>query len=157
MLHATRLVLALVLCAIPLRALADEAAPKEGKIVFDVTEADGKKLLGRIETIEETRQDLLRQGITPRIVVSFRGGATNLVQTDLKKVKPKDRPYAAKIAALLEQLGEAKGVDAIEQCAVAIRHAGTRAEDVLPPIKVVANSYVSLMSHQAQGYAYIRP
>ena len=152
--------LVLLALAVSLRAFADDGAlagMKEGKMVYDVTEGDGKLLLGRIETIEETRQDLLKQGVTPRIVVSFRGGATKLVQTDMQQVKEEDRPYATKIQAMLQQMAKSPGVQSIEQCAVAIRHAGTKAENVIPPIKVVANSYITLMAYQSRGYAYIRP
>ncbi len=143
-----------------LSAFADDGSVKgmkEGKVVYDITEGDGKLLLGRIETVEETRQDLIKQGITPRFVISFRGGATKLVQKDMEAVKPEDRPYAQKIAAMLAQMGHQPGIESVEQCAVAIRHAGTKAENVVPPIKVVANSYVTLMAYQSHGYAYIRP
>jgi intracellular sulfur oxidation DsrE/DsrF family protein len=132
------------------------AGLKEGKVVYDITEGDGKALLVRIESIEETRQDLIKQGITPRFVLSFRGPATLLLQTDMEKVKPENRPFAGEISALIAQLSKAPGVESLEQCAVAIRHAGTKAENVVPPIKVVANSFVTIMALQAKGYAYIR-
>jgi intracellular sulfur oxidation DsrE/DsrF family protein len=132
------------------------AGLKEGKIIFDITEGDGKALLVRIESIEETRLDLIKQGITPRFVLSFRGPATLLVQTDLEKVKPENRPFAGQISALLTQLSKEPGVESLEQCGVAIRHAGTKAENVIPPIKVVANSFVTIMAWEAKGYAYIR-
>jgi len=156
--HAAHTLIVLLLAAAADRA-GDDALQgiKEAKIVYDVTEGDGKLLLGRIETIEETRQDLIRRGVTPRLVISFRGGATKLVQTDMQQVKPEDRPNAAKIAAMLQQMAKSPGMESIEQCAVAIRHAGTKAENVLPPIKVVANSYITLMAYQSRGYAYIRP
>jgi len=132
------------------------AGMKEGKIIFDITEGDGKALLVRIESIDETRQDLIKQGITPRFVLSFRGPATLLVQTDLDKVKPENRPFAGQISALITQLSKAPGVESLEQCGVAVRHAGTKTENVLPPIKVVANSFVTIMAWEAKGYAYIR-
>jgi len=132
------------------------AGVKEGKIVYDITEGDGKALLLRIESIEETRQDLVKQGITPRFVLSFRGPATLLVQTDMEKIKPENRPYAGQITALLAQMSKSPGVESLEQCAVAIRHAGTKAENVAPPLKVVANSFVTIMAYEAKGYAYIR-
>lgn len=152
--------LAMLALAVSLPAFAEDGAlsgMKEGKMVYDITEGDGKLLLGRIETIEETRQDLLKQGVTPKLVISFRGGATKLVQSDMQQVKEEDRPVAAKIQAMLQQMAKAPGMQSIEQCAVAIRHAGTKAENVIPPIKVVANSYITLMAYQAHGYAYIRP
>lgn len=157
----TGLLIAL-LAAVALRAQAadDHAAlqgMKDGKIVYDVTEGDGKALLERIEVIDETRQALIKQGVTPHFVLTFRGPATRMVQTDMEKVKPEDRPYAAKIAAALAQMSKSPGVESLEQCGVAVRHAGTRAEDVVAPVKVIGNSFVSLMAYQSKGYAYIRP
>ena len=142
------------------RAADDSAALKglkDGKIVYDVTEADGKGLLDRLETIDETRQSLIAQGVTPHFVLTFRGGATRLIQSDAEKVKPDDRPFLPRITALLAQMSKAPGVESLEQCAVAIRHQGTKAENVAPQVKVVGNSFVSLMSYQSKGYAYIRP
>ena len=132
------------------------AGIKEGKVVYDITEGDGKALVTRLESIEETRQDLVKRGIKPRFVVSFRGPATLLVQTDLEKVKPEARPYVAQIATMLAQMGKTPGFDSLEQCGVAVRHAGTKPENVVPPVRVVANSFVTLMAYQAKGYAYIR-
>lgn len=132
------------------------AGIKEGKVVYDISEGDGKGLLVRLESIEETRQDLIKQGVTPRFVLSFRGPATLLVQRDLEKLKPEARPFAVQIAAMLAQMGKTSGFESLEQCGVAIRHAGTKAEDVVPPVKVVANSFVTIMVWEAKGYAYIR-
>ena len=141
-------------------AFAADSSPlagiKEGKVVFDITEGDGKLLLVRLESIEETRQDLIRQGVTPHFVLSFRGPATLLLQSDLEKIKPEARPFAPQIAALLAQMGKSSGFESLEQCGVAIRHAGTKAENVVPPVKVVANSFVTIMVWEMKGYAYIR-
>ncbi|MGE5095793.1 MAG: hypothetical protein ACM3SO_11685 [Betaproteobacteria bacterium] len=65
------------------------------KVVFEVTEGDGKALLSRLNTIEETRQSLIKQGTKP--------------------------------------------------------------ENVVPAVKVVGNSWISLMAYQAKGYSYISP
>ncbi len=149
-------VLASTAFASPGESPSPVAGLKEGKIVFDITEGDGSALLVRIQSIEETRQDLIKQGLAPRFVLSFRGPATFLVQTDLEKVKPENRPFVGQIAALIAQMSKAPGVESVEQCAVAIRHVGTKAENVLPPIKVVANSFITIMAWEAKGYAYIR-
>ena len=130
---------------------------KDAKIVYDVTDGDGKALLNRLDTIDETRRSMLEAGTMPHFVISFRGPATKLVQTDMEAVKPEDREYAGKIAKWLLQFSKEKGVESLEQCAVAIRHNGTKPENVVPPIKVVANSFVTLMAYQSKGYAYIRP
>lgn len=130
---------------------------KDGRIVYDITEGDGKALLNRLETIDETRRSMLEAGTTPHFVISFRGPATKLVQSDMSVVKAEDREYAARIGTWLAQFSKEKGVESLEQCAVAIRHAGTKPENVVPPLKVVANSFVTLMAYQSKGYAYIRP
>jgi intracellular sulfur oxidation DsrE/DsrF family protein len=153
----TTMLLALCLAAATQEDRVALQGMKDGKIVYDVTEGDGKALLDRLEAIDETRRSMIEAGTLPRFVISFRGGATRLVQTDMEKVKPEDRPFAQKIAAYLAQLGREKGVESVEQCAVAVRHAGTKPENVVAPIKVVANSFVTLMAYQSKGYAYIRP
>lgn len=140
---------------------ADDAAAlaglKEVKVAYDLTEEDGKRLLNQISVIEETRQSLIAQGTTPHFVISFRGPATRLVQTDTEKIKPEDRQLAAQIVAKLNSMSKAQGVESMEQCGIAIRQQGTKAENVIPPIKVVGNAWISLMSYQNKGYAYIRP
>jgi len=133
------------------------AGAKEVKVAFDITTGDAKALLGRLNVIDETRQSLIQQGVTPHFILSFRGPATKLVQTDLSKIKPEDRDTAAKIAAKLKEMRSAKGVENLEQCAVAVREQGTKAEDVVPSVKVVGNAWISLMAYQNRGYAYIAP
>ena len=154
---------AVVLAAAPgaTRAQADDravlAGVKELKVAFDVLEGDAKGLLNRLNVIDETRSSLIKQGVTPQFVIAFRGPATKLVQTDMSKVKPEDREVAAKIAAKVKEMSQAPGVASIEQCSVAIRQQETKAENVLPEVKVIGNSWISLMAYQSRGYAYIRP
>jgi intracellular sulfur oxidation DsrE/DsrF family protein len=130
---------------------------KDVKVAFDLHEGDGKGLLNRLGVIDETRQSLIRQGVTPHFVIAIRGPATRLVQTDMEKIKPEDRPVALQIAAKIHELSAAPGIQSVEQCSVAIRQQGTKAEDVLPEVKVIGNSWISLMAYQAKGYAYISP
>jgi intracellular sulfur oxidation DsrE/DsrF family protein len=70
---------------------------------------------------------------------------------------PEDRPVAAQIAAKLREMSAAPGVDSVEQCSIAIRQQGTKAENVVPGVKVIGNGWISLMAYQAKGYAYIAP
>ena len=153
---------ALLALLAPASALAaDDAAAltglKDVKVAYDLTEEDGKRLLNQISVIDETRQSLIAQGTTPHFVISFRGPATRLVQTDTEKIKPEDRQLAAQIVAKLNSMSKAQGVESMEQCGIAIRQQGTKAENVIPPIKVVGNAWISLMAYQNKGYAYIRP
>jgi len=153
--------MAFAVVAVAAFAQADDHASLQGvkelKVAFDLVEGDGKGLLNRLSVIDETRASLIKQGVKPNFVVTFRGPATRLVQSDMTKVKPEDREAAARIAAKLQEMSRAPGVSSIEQCSVAIRQQETRAEDVLPVITVVGNSWISLMAYQSKGYAYIRP
>ena len=126
------------------------------KIAFDITAGDGKALLSRLNVIEQTRQSLIKQGVTAHFVLAFRGPATKLVQTDVERVKPEDRGELAKIADKIREMSVAPGVEVL-QCSVAIQQQGTSADKVLSPIKVIGNSWISLAAYQAKGYAYIAP
>jgi intracellular sulfur oxidation DsrE/DsrF family protein len=150
----------LVTWSITAQALDDSealAGIKEGKIAFDMKEGDAKKLLGQLGIIEETRQSLIRQGVKPHIILTFRGPASKLVQTDQDKIKPEDREVAAKIAAKLKAMSKEPGVEGFEQCSLASRQQETKTELVLPEIKVVGNGFISLMAYQIKGYTYIEP
>ena len=57
----------------------------------------------------------------------------------------------------VEDMKKSAGVDSIEQCSVAIRGQGTKAENVIPAVKVVGNGWISLVAYQSRGYAYIAP
>jgi intracellular sulfur oxidation DsrE/DsrF family protein len=133
------------------------AGLREVKVAFDITAGEAKRLLNVLAVIDETRQSLIAQGVTPRFVLTFRGPATALVQTDQQKIKPEDRETAARIAARLRQLRTAPGIDGLEQCSVAARQQEVKRENVLPDLTVVGNSWISLMAYQARGYAYIAP
>ena len=155
-------VTALAVAAAPVYAEApkDQAALsglKEVKVAFDLQNGDGKTLLKQLEVIDETRQSLIDQGIKPQFVLTFRGPATALVQTDRSQIRLEDRDYASKIAEKIHALRAADGINSIEQCAVAVRLAGTKPENVVPDIKVVGNGWISLMAYQAKGYGYIQP
>jgi intracellular sulfur oxidation DsrE/DsrF family protein len=147
-------------CSAGARAADDHASLaglKEVKVAFDIKDGDAKLLLGRLDIIDETRQSLIQQGVTPHFILAFRGPATRLVQSDQDKIKAEDRAMAAKIAIRIKELSAAPGVDGFEQCAVAVREQGTKTDLVLPEIRVVGNGFISLMAYQAKGYAYIAP
>jgi intracellular sulfur oxidation DsrE/DsrF family protein len=127
------------------------------KVAFDVRNGDPKGLLKELDVIDETRQSLIKQGVKPNMVIAFRGPATKLVQTDQTQLKAEDREDALKIAEKIKVLQAAEGIAGMEQCAVAVRLAGTKPENVLPGIKVVGNGWISLSAYQAKGYGYIAP
>jgi intracellular sulfur oxidation DsrE/DsrF family protein len=160
---ATATVAAVALClAAPVRSETPNdqqalAGLSEVKVAFDLTSGDPKQLLTQLTVIDETRQSVMSQGVRPNFILAFRGPATKLVQTDPSQVKAEDRELVSKIAEKVRQLRGASGVTSMEQCGVAVRLAGTKPENVLPEIRVVGNSWISLMAYQAKGYGYIAP
>jgi intracellular sulfur oxidation DsrE/DsrF family protein len=154
------MITALTLAPGPASAADDKASLaglKEVKVAFDLKDGDGKALLSRLNIIDETRQSLIQQGVSPHFVVAFRGAATRLVQTEAANIKPEDRPLAERIAQKIRDMSAAPGVDRFEQCAVAVREQGTNPDKVLPQVQVVGNGFISLMAYQSKGYAYIAP
>lgn len=129
----------------------------EVRIIFDLTSGDAERLSGTLAVIEETRESLLKQGVTPQIILAFRGGATKLVQTDLNSLTAEQRKYSSEIAAAIKALGSAKGIASMEQCAIAAKNQGVPRERLLPGIKLVGNGWVSLAAYQAKGFSYIAP
>lgn len=163
---AQAFVLGLALAGAPLAATAQSSPPdnkaalagvKEMKIAFDITDADPQALLVKLTVIDVTRKQLLAEGVTPRIVLAFRGDASFFTQTDPDKLKPAERETAAKVAAKIREMRSIQGVDAVEQCALPLPARKIRVEDVMPEVKVVGNGWISLVAYQQKGYAYIAP
>jgi intracellular sulfur oxidation DsrE/DsrF family protein len=147
--------------ALGARAEAADDSPvaglKDAKVAFDITAGEAPRLLNILNTIDETREGLVRQGIAPHFVLAFRGPATLLIQTDLSRLKPEDRETAGKIAAKLKQLRSTPGVERLDQCSIAMRGAKVAREQVSPDVTIVDNGWITLVGYQSRGYAYIAP
>jgi intracellular sulfur oxidation DsrE/DsrF family protein len=133
------------------------AGLKDGKIAFDITAGEPGRLLNILNTIDETRESFVRQGVTPHFVLAFRGPATLLTQTDLSRLKPEDRETASKIAGKLKQLHATAGIERLDQCSIAMRGQKVDKAQVNPDVTVVENGWITLVGYQARGYAYIAP
>ena len=82
----------------------------EVKVAFDMQTGNSAALLKQLEVIEETRESLIKQGIKPSFVITFRGPATKLVQTDPSQIAAEDRANASTIARKIRALKGAEGV-----------------------------------------------
>src|SRR5260370_37488657 len=98
----------------------------EVKVAFDLQNGNSATLLKQLEVIEETRQSLIKQGGKPDLVITFRGPATKLVQTDQSQISAEDRETAAKIAEKIHALHAAEGVAGIEQSGGAVKLSSTK-------------------------------
>lgn len=125
----------------------------QGRVVFDINVSTPKKLPLYLMVIDETISDLERQGVEPEVILAFRGKAVTLITTDHEDIELTDLEYVEKAATQLEALQKRGG--RMEACSVATRLFGVDNGALLPGIKPVGNTFVSLIGYQAQGYATI--
>ena len=147
------LVLPSMVCA---RNLDDKTALadlKTVKILCDVNLGDAKRLLRRLELIDETYTQLLDAGVRPVIVVAFRGGASHFVTTGKKYVEAKDQATKKEIQGWVDQFRQ-NGLR-LEQCGIAAKAWKVDPADFLPAIDVVQNGYISIVAYQNRGYALL--
>ena len=133
------------------------AASKEMKIAFDITDGNPQGLMLRLAVIDLTRKQLIEKGVTPKLVIAFRGDASYYTQTNLSMIKEADRADALRIAAKLKELRAAPGVEGLEQCNVPLASRKLKPEDIMQEVKLVPNGWISLAEYQRKGYSYIVP
>ena len=130
---------------------------KEMKLAFDFTDASPVALLNKLNNVDITRKQLIESGITPRIVMTFRGNASFFTQTNLGAVKEAERADALKVAAKLREMKQAPGVQGLEQCNLPLADRKLKPADLMQEVKLVPNGWIALGAYQQQGYAYIAP
>ena len=124
-----------------------------GRVVFDINTTQAGKLSLYLQVIRETHADLQRQGVTPEMVLAFRGKAVTLVTTDRQHQELTEYEDLDRVA---EQIKELQGLGArMEGCSIATRLYGVDNQTLLPGITPVGNTFVSLIGYQARGYALI--
>lgn len=126
-----------------------------GRILWDVTLGDPAALAGRLDVIRETYDDMLRQGVKPEMVFGFRGGAARLVA---RSTQDSDLDHAPEVDAVHERLMSLLDLAGVhmEACAIATRRINLGADDLLPGIHLVGNTFLSIMGYEQKGYATIR-
>ena len=133
------------------------ANSKEMKLAFDFTDANPVVLLNKLNNVDTTRKQLIESGITPKIVMTFRGNASYFTQTNLEAVKEGERADALKVAAKLREMKQAPGVQGLEQCNLPLADRKLKPADLMSEVKLVPNGWITLSAYQQQGYAYIAP
>ena len=154
-LAATTAALILAGCATTGPEMAGGA--KEMKLAFDFTDGNPVVLLNKLNNVDITRKQLIDSGITPRIVMTFRGNASFFTQTNLSAVKESERADAIKVSAKLREMKKAPGVDGLEQCNLPLADRKLKPADLMQEVKLVPNGWIALGAYQHQGYAYIAP
>lgn len=130
---------------------------KEMKLAFDFTDANPVVLLNKLNNVDVTRQQLIESGVTPKIVMVFRGNASYFTQTNLAAVKEAERADALKVAAKLREMKKTPGVQGLEQCNLPLADRKLNPADLMQEVKLVPNGWIALGAYHQQGYAYIAP
>ncbi|WP_018139988.1 DsrE family protein [Thioalkalivibrio sp. ALJ7] len=147
---------------LPTAALADKpsderaiAGLENGRILWDITIGDPERLIARLSVIEETYDDMVRQGLEPEMMFAFRGGAAGLIAASTDHLELEDVSAVRHIHERLEDLLARDGVH-MEACSIATRRFDLTQDDLLPGIQLVGNTFLSIMGYESQGYATIR-
>ncbi len=130
---------------------------REMKLAFDFTDGDPVVLLKKLDNVDITRKQLIETGVTPKIVMTFRGNASYFTQTNLAAIEEPERAAALKVAAKLRQMKQAPGVEGLEQCNLPLADRKLNPANLLQEVKLVPNGWIALGRYQQQGYAYIAP
>jgi len=123
------------------------------KFVVDVTVGDPELLLLRMDLLDTTYSQLLDAGVTPTIVVAFRGKASRFITKNTKYLPPEQQKYRLEMKTVLELFHELGFT--IEQCGIAAASQKIDPKDFFPQVKMVQNTYISLIGYQNQGYAVL--
>jgi intracellular sulfur oxidation DsrE/DsrF family protein len=137
--------------------VASAEPAKEAKLAFDITNGNPVVVGLTLKTIDLTRKQLIEQGVTPHIVVTFRGEASYFTQDSLAVVKEGDRAEALLVKAQMRELRKASGVESFEQCNIPLASRKLNGKELMPEVKLVPNGWIALANYQQQGYAYIVP
>ena len=125
-----------------------------GKVVWDVTLSKPSRLLFVMKVIDETYADLERQGVTPDMVFTFHGRVLKLLSTQPIELDIDEEVAHEELLALIDEMSKKPGVK-MESCSVAARVLGIDNKTIVPAVKPVGNTFVSLIGYQQKGYALI--
>jgi intracellular sulfur oxidation DsrE/DsrF family protein len=121
---------------------------KEMKLAFDFTDANPVVLLNKLNNVDVTRKQLIESGVTPKIVMTFRGNASFFTQTNLAAVKDTERADALKVAAKLREMKTAPGVQGLEQCNLPLADRKLSPANLMQEVKLVPNGWIALGAYQ---------
>jgi len=123
------------------------------KTLFDINVSTASKLELYLQVIEQTYDDLVRQKQTVVFVIAFRGASVRLITKENWAFSDEDQESIQKAAASIHKLSK-KGVK-LEVCSIATRLFRVDNKTILPEVKVVGNTFVSLVGYQAKGYSLV--
>ena len=128
---------------------------KSIKAVFDFELGNPQMALIHLQVIDQTFRDknMQKLGKKPDIVVIFIGPSVKLVSKNKSGFTAEEQKTIDKFADTLSKM--AKDGVKFEICLVAVKILGVDPSTILPEIKQVGNGWISLIGHEAKGYAIV--
>ena len=130
------------------------AGIETGKVVWDVTLSKPSRLLFVMKVIEETYDDLVKQDVTPDMVFTFHGPVLKLLSSQQMELDLDEETAHEELLELIQRLRKKPGIK-MESCSVAARFLKIDNATIIPEVKPVGNTFVSLIGYQQKGYALI--
>lgn len=127
---------------------------RNGKVVWDINTNSPKKLALYLNIINETYDGLVRQGITPDMVFTFRGESVGIISSDHEPITLNSMPEILQSAEIINELMQKPNIH-MEACSVAAKIFEVDINHILSGIKPVGNTFISLIGYQKKGYAII--
>lgn len=155
------LLLSALISFIPLQVFSQEINDADalekvsvGKVVWDITIDNPKKLALFLSVIKETYDGLVKQNVKPDMIFTFHGGVVKLISNNREKVPLEDHDELDKVHQLLNELQKKEGVK-MESCSIATRLQDVDNKTILTGIKPVGNTFISIIGYTTKGYAVI--
>lgn len=147
------------LSLLPIVATASDSVPDDhralsglttGKVVFDVNISSPGTMLLYLNVVQKTIATLKAQGVTPDVILAFRGGAVSVMSKNSELNNEQEEKQ------LIERVQKLTAAGAyLESCNVAADLFAVDKEDIFPGIVLVGNTFASLTGYQNKGYALI--
>ena len=138
-------------------AYSDAAAlqgVRQGKGIFMISLDQPQKMALYLKVIGGTFDNFKRQGVAPDLKVVFIGASVrHLTQNQTTQADVASRETYAELGRQVEQL-KAKGVR-LEVCAIATALFGIDNADLLKPLDVINDGFISAIGYQTQGYQLV--
>ncbi|MES9988661.1 MAG: DsrE family protein [Candidatus Thiodiazotropha endolucinida] len=138
--------------------MIDDAAAlnsvKETRSVFLIDFTNPRKTAFYLDIIRGTHEGLVRQGVTPNMVLVFIGETVRYLSTEPDDVLAME--YGKQLDSIADSAKalKAKGVR-MEVCAVANRVFEVDNATILPEMDVVGDGFISLIGWQTQGHKLV--
>tara|TARA_R110002096_G_scaffold224677_7_gene413990 strand:- start:600 stop:1100 length:501 start_codon:yes stop_codon:yes gene_type:complete len=125
-----------------------------GKVIWDITLSSPSRLLFVMKVIEETYEDLIEQHVKPDMVFTFHGRVLKLLSSQPIELDIDEEVALEELLVLIQELSKKPGIK-MESCSVASRILNIDNSTIIPEVKPVGNTFVSLIGYQQKGYALI--